>query len=88
MFVLDDDLVAALVRLFGVLQPILCVVSGGVDVFFGQTQVVVQPLSLGLWVGAVRDGQDDWLPSICDVALVCGPYLGHSCRSIKRRNEQ
>lgn len=78
MFVLNDDLVAALVRLFGVLQPVLCVVSRRVDVLFGKTQVLIQPLSLCLWVGAVRYGHGNGLPSICDVGLVCGLYLRHS----------
>lgn len=86
MFVLDDDLVAALVGLHGVLQPVLCAVGGCVDVVFGQTQVVVQPVSLGLWVGAVGDGHDDGLPGVCDVALVCGLYLRHSWR--KRREQR
>ncbi len=86
VFVLDDDLVAALVRLHGVLQPVLCAVGVCVDVVFGQTQVVVEPFGLSLWVGAVGDGHDNGLPGICDVALVCGLYLRHSWR--KRREQR
>ena len=80
MFVLDDDLVAALVRLLGVLQLILCAVGGGMNVVFGQAQVAVEPVGLSLWVGTVGDGHNDGLPGICDIALVCGLYLRHSWR--------
>lgn len=80
VFVLDDDLVAALVGLRGVLQSVLGAIGRRVDVVSGETQVVVQPVGLGLWVGAVGDGHDDGLPGVRDVALVCGLYLRHSWR--------
>ncbi|KAF3843792.1 hypothetical protein F7725_002641 [Dissostichus mawsoni] len=74
VLVLDGDLVAALVGLQRVLQPELCA-----------TQFVVHPVGLGLRVGAVRDGHDDGLPGVSDVALVCCLDLRHRCR---RRRKQ
>lgn len=78
VFVLNDYLVVALIGLLGVLQAVLCAVHRGVDEVFGQTQVVVQPVSLSLWVGAVWDSHDNRLSGICDIALVSSLNLGHS----------
>ncbi len=78
MFVLDDDLVAALVGLQWVLQPVLCAVGRCVDVVFWQIQIVVQPVGLSFRVGTIGDSHNDGLPGVCDVTLVCGLYLRHS----------
>lgn len=80
VFVLDDDLVAALVALLGVLQAVLCAVSRGVDVVFGKTRAVVLPVSLRFRVCTVGDCHGDGLSGICDITLVCGLYLRHSCK--------
>lgn len=78
MFVLDDYLVTAFVRLLGVLESILCAVCRGVDLVFGQTLVVVEPVCISLRVGAVGDSHNDGLPCINHVALVSGFDLRHS----------
>lgn len=78
--VLDDHFITTLMRLLGVLEPVLCVLTRCVDVFFGQTLVVIKPVCLSLRVSAVRHRHGDGLPDICDVLLVCGLYLWHRCR--------
>lgn len=80
MSVLDDHFITTLVRLLGVLEPVLCLLTRCVDVFFGQTLVVIKPVCLSLRVSAVRHRHGDGLPDICDILLVCGLYLRHSCR--------
>lgn len=72
VFVLDDDVVAALVGLDGVFQAVLGSVSGVVDVVPGEAEAVVLPVSLGLWVGAVGHHHDEGLPSVRHVVLVRG----------------
>lgn len=78
--VLDDHFITTLVRLLGVLEPVLCEFTRCVDVFFGQTLVVIKPVCLSLRVSTVRHRHGDGLPDIGDILLVCGLYLWHSCR--------
>lgn len=81
VFVLDNDLVSALVRLLRILEAVLGVVRGGVNVVFGQTQVAVKPVGLSLGIGTERHCHDDGFTSVSHVALVCGLYLGHGWKN-------
>lgn len=79
VFVLDDNLVLSLVRLLGVLHPIISSVSGYVDVLLWQTNAIEKPFGLGAGISIIGNRHEKWFSSICHEVLIHSLDLRNSC---------